>query len=119
VSALDLGKGVKITVSGRLNAATGSTVSVTATAAASGDFSPSNNSATVDLTVGNAAPSLAAIADQIADEGSLLDVVMTGSDPDLPAQSLTYSLVGAPEGASILPSIGIIGWTPSEAQGGS
>ncbi|MCQ5374204.1 MAG: putative Ig domain-containing protein, partial [Candidatus Methanomethylicia archaeon] len=38
-------------------------------------------------------------------------------DPDVPPQTLTFSLVGAPEGASIDPSTGVFTWTPSEAQG--
>src|SRR5262249_10343862 len=33
------------------------------------------------------------------------------------AQSLTYSLSGAPEGASINPTTGVFSWTPTEAQG--
>lgn len=38
-------------------------------------------------------------------------------DTDLPKQDLTYSLVGAPEGAAINSSTGSISWTPTEAQG--
>jgi hypothetical protein len=41
----------------------------------------------------------------------------TGSDGDLPAQTLAYSLVGAPSGASIGGSSGVFSWTPTEAQG--
>jgi PKD repeat protein len=41
----------------------------------------------------------------------------TATDPDIPANTLTFSLVGAPEGASINPSTGVFTWTPSEAQG--
>ena len=39
------------------------------------------------------------------------------SDPDLPSQGLTFSLIGAPAGASIDPSTGAFSWTPTEAQG--
>src|SRR5205814_1760049 len=39
------------------------------------------------------------------------------SDHDLPAQTLTFSLSGAPTGASIDPSTGVFSWTPAEAQG--
>jgi PKD repeat protein len=41
----------------------------------------------------------------------------TATDPDIPANTLTFSLVGAPEGASIDPFTGVFTWTPSEAQG--
>jgi hypothetical protein len=39
------------------------------------------------------------------------------TDSDIPAQTLTFSLVGAPSGASINPSTGVFNWTPTEAQG--
>ena len=39
------------------------------------------------------------------------------TDSDLPAQTLTFSLVGAPTGAAIDPASGVFTWTPSEAQG--
>ena len=42
--------------------------------------------------------------------------VATGSDPDLPAQWLRFSLSGAPSGASI-DSGGTFSWTPTEDQG--
>lgn len=38
------------------------------------------------------------------------------SDPDI-GQTLTFSLVGEPSGASIDPTSGIFNWTPTEAQG--
>jgi len=41
----------------------------------------------------------------------------TATDPDFPANTLTFSLVGAPPGASIGSASGIFTWTPTEAQG--
>jgi hypothetical protein len=41
----------------------------------------------------------------------------TATDSDLPAQELTYSLVGAPAGAAIDGSTGVFTWTPGETQG--
>src|SRR6185369_10235354 len=41
----------------------------------------------------------------------------SATDADLPAQALTFSLVGAPGGATIDASTGAFSWTPSEAQG--
>src|SRR5262249_40945528 len=39
------------------------------------------------------------------------------ADPDLPADTLSFSLSGAPPGAAIDPGTGAFTWTPSEAQG--
>jgi hypothetical protein len=41
----------------------------------------------------------------------------TATDSDVPAQTLTFSLVGAPTGAAIDGSTGAFSWTPTEAQG--
>ena len=41
----------------------------------------------------------------------------TATDPDVPAQTLTFSLVNEPLGASIDPLSGDFTWTPTEAQG--
>src|SRR5690606_667490 len=39
------------------------------------------------------------------------------TDADLPANTLTYSLVETPTGASINAVTGVFTWTPTEAQG--
>ena len=36
---------------------------------------------------------------------------------DIDGDTLTYSLIGAPAGATIDPATGEFSWTPSEAQG--
>ncbi|HPM82692.1 MAG TPA: tandem-95 repeat protein, partial [Candidatus Anammoximicrobium sp.] len=41
----------------------------------------------------------------------------TATDPDLPPQTLTFSLLGAPDGAAIDPASGVFTWTPAEEQG--
>jgi PKD repeat protein/fibronectin type 3 domain-containing protein len=41
----------------------------------------------------------------------------TATDPDLPAQTLTFSLIDAPTGAAIDSESGEFTWTPTEAQG--
>jgi len=41
------------------------------------------------------------------------------TDVDLPAQTLTFSLVGAPSGATINPNTGVFSWTPTAAQAGA
>ena len=49
--------------------------------------------------------------------GQLLTVNSVVNDPDLPAQSLTFTLgAGAPAGASLDSSSGVFTWTPSNAQ---
>ena len=49
------------------------------------------------------------------DEETLLSFTATASDHDVPVQTLTFSLSGAPVGASITPA-GAFTWTPTEAQ---
>ncbi|HUS34484.1 MAG TPA: putative Ig domain-containing protein, partial [Verrucomicrobiae bacterium] len=63
----------------------------------------------------NAAPSLAPIADQIVIEGDTLTVTAVGSDSDIPAQTLAFTMQG-PAGAQINPTSGVFTWTPSAAQ---
>jgi Putative Ig domain. len=78
-------------------------------------------SGTVNVTVNpvNDAPTLNAIANQTVYVGSTLTLTASGSDIDLPAQTLTYSLTGVvPSGATINPSSGAFSWTPTAAQGG-
>lgn len=65
----------------------------------------------------NASPVVAAIPDQVVDELTALSLTASGSDADLPAQQLTWSLIGAPVGMSIDPATGAIAWTPAEADG--
>ena len=73
---------------------------------------------TVTVNEVNAAPALDSVADQTVSEGELLSLTANASDPDLPANTLTWSLdPGAPAGMTIDPATGLIGWTPTEAQG--
>jgi hypothetical protein len=73
---------------------------------------------TVTVNEVNLAPILDPIGAKIVNELSLLTFTATASDPDIPAQTLTFSLgSGAPTGASINPTTGVFTWTPTEAQG--
>jgi hypothetical protein len=78
-----------------------------------------SNNATVEITVNviNDPPVLTSIGNKSVDEETLLSFTTTASDHDIPVQTLTFSLVGEPEGASIDPGTGAFTWTPSEAQG--
>ncbi len=74
------------------------------------------NSFAVTVNEVNTAPTLPVINSRTINELTQLVVTNTAADEDLPANTLTYVLVGAPIGATIDAS-GIIRWTPSEAQG--
>jgi hypothetical protein len=86
-----------------------------------GAAAPQCTDGTVNVTVNavNDAPTLNAIANQTVYVGNTLSFSAVGSDIDLPAQTLTYSLTGSvPSGAAINPSTGAFSWTPTAAQGG-
>jgi hypothetical protein len=72
---------------------------------------------TLTVTEVNLAPVLGQIGSKTTPEMVLLTFTATATDPDLPAQTLTFSLVGAPTGAAIDPATGVFTWTPTEAQG--
>jgi PKD repeat protein len=72
---------------------------------------------TVTVNEVNVAPVLAPIGNKTVNELSTLTITATATDADLPANALTFSLVGAPPGAAIVPPTGVLTWTPTEAQG--
>jgi hypothetical protein len=63
----------------------------------------------------NAAPTLDPIGDKTVYLGSTLTFTATAHDSDLPAQILTYDLLGAPAGAAIGAGTGAFSWTPTVA----
>ncbi|MHC1763416.1 MAG: Ig-like domain-containing protein [Verrucomicrobiia bacterium] len=66
----------------------------------------------------NQSPVLTPIGGRIVNEGALLTFSATATDPDIPAQVLSFSLDGgAPDGADITAG-GDFRWTPSHEQGG-
>lgn len=74
---------------------------------------------TVAVQETNSVPVLIAPANQIAYEGTLLQVTNVFADADVPANALTFTLgTNAPAGMTINGSNGVISWTPSELQGG-
>jgi hypothetical protein len=76
------------------------------------------NTFTVTVNEVNTAPVLPSPADRTINELTLMTVVDTATDADLPANTLTYSFLSAPTGAAIS-AAGVITWTPAEAQGPS
>jgi hypothetical protein len=70
----------------------------------------------VNEVVGNTPPQLAAVGNQGVDETEALTLSLSATDSDLPAQTLTYSLVSGPEGLTVS-GAGAVAWTPTEAQG--
>ena len=80
--------------------------------------------ATVSFTITvrevNSAPTVTAVSDQTVSAGTAVSLTVVGSDSDLPAQQLTYTLeAGAPTGASIVAGTGAFSWTPTQAQAGT
>ncbi len=71
----------------------------------------------VTVLAGNRPPILDAIPSQQVNEESELVFQASAIDPDVPADTLTYSLDEAPTGATINPSTGTFRWTPTEADG--
>ncbi|MGJ8695200.1 MAG: putative Ig domain-containing protein [Verrucomicrobiaceae bacterium] len=55
---------------------------------------------------------LAPVPDQIVDSGALLTFPASATGSELPPQSVTYSLINPPAGATIDPDTGVFSWTP-------
>src|SRR6266545_2446663 len=86
---------------------------LTATAALGGSTSEFSGNVTL-----NAAPTLSGVpASATIPEMAAYTFTATATDPDQPANTLTFSLVAAPAGAAINSS-GVFTWTPTEAQDG-
>jgi hypothetical protein len=65
---------------------------------------------TIQVNEVNVYPVLDPIGDQMVVVGETLTFTATASDPDMPAQTLTFSLGGAPTGAQIDPATGEFNW---------
>lgn len=76
--------------------------------------------ATVTITIAsvNDPPVLTPVGNRSVCQASLLNFTAAASDPDIPANILSYSLIGAPPGAVIDASAGVFTWTPSDTQSG-
>jgi hypothetical protein len=78
-----------------------------------------NDSETFNITINevNRPPLLSVPGDQIVSELVALNLSASATDPDVPTNALTFSLVSPPSGMSINAASGAISWTPAEAQG--
>ena len=78
---------------------------------------------TVTVTNGslrtNRAPTMSPVPAKTVAEKDTLKFTASGTDPDLPSDALSYSLSGAPTGASIVASTGAFTWVPDYGQAGS
>src|SRR6185369_15507255 len=73
---------------------------------------------TLHVTEVNAAPAIANVpANATIPELAPYTFTATATDSDVPAQTLTFSLVTGPSGATIDGTTGVFSWTPTEAQG--
>jgi hypothetical protein len=77
------------------------------------------NSFTVTVNEVNSAPVLTVPTNHVINELTVLDVFASGTDSDIPTNTLTFGLLAHPSGMTINPGTGEINWTPSEAQGPS
>jgi hypothetical protein len=67
----------------------------------------------------NAAPTLGAIGDRTIGVGMTLSITNSALDGDIPAQTLTYSLLVAPTNATLNASNGVLTWRPMVSQADS
>ena len=64
----------------------------------------------------NHAPALAPVSDQTLTAGQTLVVTNAATDPEVPPQTLTFSLLDGPAGAAMNQSNGVFSWRPKLAQ---
>ncbi len=74
---------------------------------------------TFTVTEVNLPPVLGAIGNKTVEAAAALTFTATATDADIPVQTLTFSINGAPAGAAINPATGVFTWTPSDLQVGS
>ena len=87
--------------------------------AANAQHLSATNSFTVTVREVNLPPQLTVPGNQVIDELKPLNVAASATDPDLPQNTLTFSLLTSPPGMIIDSATGAVSWTPTEAQGPS
>ncbi|MBL9174432.1 MAG: hypothetical protein JNL10_12910 [Verrucomicrobiales bacterium] len=81
---------------------------------------PLSATAQFDIPVAdvNSAPVLNAVGGLVADELIPFALQLSASDPDIPANGVSFDLVDGPPGLTVSSS-GLLQWTPGEAAGGT
>jgi hypothetical protein len=74
------------------------------------------NSFTITVNEVNVAPALGTLSDWTVNPGQTISFTATATDADLPTNTLTFSLVAPPPGASLDSSNGLFNWRPTVAQ---
>jgi glucuronoarabinoxylan endo-1,4-beta-xylanase len=67
----------------------------------------------------NTAPALVTVSDQTINAGQTLIITNVAVDPDVPSQTLTFSLLSSPTQAELGSSDGVFSWRPLVAQAGT
>ncbi|MGI6391987.1 MAG: YDG domain-containing protein [Kiritimatiellia bacterium] len=96
------------------------TVTITASETGNQAFSASETF-TIEVAEINRAPTLGELSDQVADAQSTLTFTATATDPDIPAQTLSFSLDEASLalGMAIDATTGVFTWSPTAEQAGA
>ena len=68
------------------------------------------------LAIQNEPPVLPPVSNTVIVAGQNLIITNTATDPNVPPQTLNYSLLSAPSGASLNPTNGLLTWRPAIAQ---
>lgn len=121
VSLLGDGYTARFTAAASTNGLAGFTFTATdpATALSFGPVSYGVLILTNNAPVSNTAPTLAAISNYTRIAGATLSFTNSANDTDVPAQTLTFSLLNNPTNATVTTNTGIFNWRPLIAQGNS
>lgn len=76
-------------------------------------------SSTATLAVGNTAPTAGSVTNVTVNVGVAVSQSDVATDPDVPTQTLSYSLAAGPSGAAVNASTGLVTWRPGVADAGS
>ena len=74
------------------------------------------NTLSVIVNEVNVAPVLGALSDSTVNPGQTVSFTATAADADLPTNTLTFSLVSPPSGATINSASGLFNWRPAVSQ---
>lgn len=83
------------------------------------ESAPSTPDTETLVSISNRPPALVLPGTATIDEGDTLALEAAGTDPDAPAQALTYQIITAPAGLTLNPNSGAIAWVTGEGNGPS